>query len=210
MGYLRGTKGSENRVVSVSRQRGPKTLYQEIQALKRNQALYRNAPHYFELETTLNSDGPATWSVKTVDITNAFVTSSTYHDNVTGDEYLNNSLQTKVDVSNDVAKCRMIIYVSKNPAVSFTPAATQSGFTTQPDPNSFWILKDVYINHNTDVFSTSTTYWCNLRKLKSIYNTDSNILEKGRVRVLFHYLNTTTPSASGTIWMSNQLSITDK
>lgn len=209
MGYLRGTKGSRS-YVTVRPQMGPKTLRQEVRALKRAQARYRNAPHYFLLRSTLNSSGATSWSREDIDLTDAFTSTGTYHDNVTGDEYLNNNLQTKVDVSNDVIKCRMVIYVPKNPLVTFTPTLDQAGFTTQPDPNSFWILKDVYINHNTDVFNTATTYWVNLRGLKTIFNTDSNIVEKGRVRILFLYFNQSNPSGNGSVFISNQLSITDK
>ncbi len=207
MGYLRGTKGSKSVIVNTVR---PKTIKEEIRKLKRDVGRHRNAPHYFNLRTTLNSGGATTWTREDLDLTTAFTGSSTYHDNVTGDEYLNNHLQTKVDVGQDVAKCRMIVYVPKNPGIVFTPALSNDGFLTQPDPNSFWILKDVYINHNTDVFTTATTYWCNLRKLKTIFNTDADNIEKGRVRVLFLYLNTSTPSGQPTIFVSNQLSITDK
>lgn len=209
MGYLRGTKGSKT-VAVVARQSHPKSVRQEIQALKRTQARYAPAPHYFRTISTLNSSGAATWSLSDLDITNLFTTSSTYHDNITGDEYINNSLETRVDVSNDVGKCRMIVYVPKNPLVTFVPTLDQTGFMRQPDPNSFWILKDVYINHNTDVFNTSTTYYCNLRGLKTIFNTESNICEKGRVRVLFLYNNTASASGIGSIFLSNRLSITDK
>lgn len=208
MGYLRGTKGTSNTV--VVRTSRPKTVKEEIRALKRKVALYRNAPHFHSVRSTLNSAGAGSWSQFELDITNAFVTSSTYHDNVTGDEYLNNSLQTKIDVGQDVAKCRMIVYVPKNPLVKFIPSNDQAGHITQPDPNSFWILKDVYINHNTDVFNTATTYWCNLRKMRTVFNTDSDIVEKGRVWIYVHYLNTATASGNGTIWLSNQLSITDR
>lgn len=209
MGYLRGTKGqSTQNVVRVYR--SPKTLSQEIKSLKRQVALNRNAPHYYRAITTLNSSGAAAWSFETIDLTGNFTSTATYHDNVTGDEYLNNNLQLKVDVKNDVIKCRMIVYVSKNPLVTFTPAASITGYMTQPDPNSFWILKDVYLNHQNDVFDTSTTYWMNMKKMKTIFNTDSNIVEKGRIRICFVYFNQSSPASSVAINCSQQLSITDK
>lgn len=209
MGYLRGTKGSSTQnIVRVSR--SPKTLSQEVRALKRRVALNTNAPHYYRALTAFNSSGASAWTVETLDITGNFTSTSTYHDNVTGDEYLNNNLQLKVDVKNDVLKCRMVVYVSKNPLVTFNPSAGLTGFMTQPDPNSFWILKDVYINHQTDVFDTSTTYWMNLQKMKTIFNTESNIVEKGRIRVCLIYFNQSSPSGTATIQLGQQLSVTDK
>lgn len=207
MGYLRGTKGSSTVIVNTKR---PKTVKEELRSLKRHVALNKNAPHYFNLRSTLNSSGATSWTRQDISITDAFTSSTTYHDNISGDEYRNNTLQTKVDIGQDVAKCRMIIYVPKNPGIVFTPALSNDGFITQPDPNSFWVLKDVYINHNTDVFTTATTYWCNLRGLKTIFNTDANNIEKGNVRFMFLYLNTSTASGQPTIFVSNQLSVTDK
>lgn len=210
MGYLRGTKGGQSTQNIVRVYRSPKTLSQEVKSLKRQVALSKNAPHYYRSTTFLASGGPSTWSVNTIELTNNFCSTGTYHDNVTGDEYTNNNLELKVDVKNDVSKCRMVVYVSKNSSVLFTPTADLTGYVTQPDPNSFWVLKDVYLNHQNDVYDTSTTYWVNLRKLVTIYNTAANIIEKGRIRICFIYYDQLTPVANNVIHVGQMLSITDK
>ncbi len=209
MGYLRGTKGSKSQQV-VRVYRNPKTLSQEVQALKRQVALNRNESYFYRQNTLIANGTVANWHLNTIDVTNSFCTSSTYHDNVTGDAFLNNNLDIKVDVKSWITHCRMIVYVSKNPNIQFTPVAGLTGFVTHPEPNSFWVLKDVYINHQADTIGTSTTYWMNLRKLKTIFNTDENNIEKGRIRILFLHYNSNGVSTDTGISAGVQLSITDK
>lgn len=187
-----------------------KSLQQQVNSLRRQVARNTNSPYFYRVLTTFNSGGATTWKTDQFNLTDSFVTSTTYHDNITGDKFINNNLHLLVDLKQDTTKCRMIVYIPKNPDVNYNPGAGQSGFMSHPDPNSFWVLKDVYINHDDDVHDTSRQFSINLRGQHSIYNTDNNIIEKGNVKVFMIYYNVASSSSLPAVSIGHRLSVTDK
>ena len=186
-----------------------KTLSEEVSALKRKVALNTPSPYYFRTTTTFLSGTAGVPKVDGYDVTNNFVISDTYHDNVTGDKFINNSLHITLTKLRSVYQLRMIVYVPKNPDVIYTPESSQKGLVAHPDPNSFWVLKDVYINDRNQFIDDSRQWFINLRKLQTTFNTDLKIIEKGRIRILLMY-NTTGDSQTECLYLGTRLSITDK
>lgn len=204
MPYLRGTKEAKYKPYRPYQ----KTISEEISSLKRKVALNTGAPYYFRYSLAQNITGANQLHVDAFNLTDTFTSHADYHDHVTGDKFINNNLSLAFTVKAATQHCRLLVYVPKNPTVSYVPTGTNA-LTLQPDPNSFWILKDVFINHQDTTNDTDRMINLNLRKMITTFNHDAGVIEKGALKMTIITYNG-TPSTGQTVIMGVRHSISDK
>lgn len=99
-------------------------------------------------------------------------------------------MDLSVKVPANMTAFRMLIYVPKKPGQRFAP--TTQAFTRTLDPNFAWVISDQRYTPDTldnRVLRTKVS----LKNLKTIYNDDLSVLERGEIVVAFIHQGSTSP-----------------
>lgn len=172
---LRGTRTKAQYAQMATRP----TLQNQITALKRKVAQQKPETQYFRVSGT--HDSSTTPGVAQVSYlpTSSLISSLLFRDNVTGDHWANSYLKFKMFMEPDCKLCRIICYVPRKSGSRFTPGSNQ--LTSIVDPSSFWVVGDHYLTHDAAGVHTARTFNWNLRKLRTIYDSNSAAIEKGEI-----------------------------
>lgn len=172
---LRGTyrKSEINKALS-----GRPTLQNQISALRSQVNRQKPETQFYRFAGNHNSTG-TTIEQQNHLVTQTLISSTNFRDKVTGDEWANSLLKMKFNMEKDCKYARIIVYVPKKAGDRFTPSTFKS--VTQPDPSSFWILADFFVNHKDNNTNEAITRQFSLRKLKTIYDSNAAAITKGEV-----------------------------
>lgn len=211
MGYLRGSKTNYSGTTWHTRTRAKKSVSQEIAALKRRVSRNTAAPYSFRQSLQFNAPPAAGgYALNTINITDNFVTSATYHDNVTGDWFLNKGLDLKIAIVGDTLRFRVVVYIPRRVGTTFNPALNAGGFVSHPDHAAFRVLRDT----TSEILSADTPRNMNmripLRSMKSCFDTDTNLIEQNEVKVALMYQSNTLSGAVVMCTMGTMLTVCDK
>jgi hypothetical protein len=181
---LRGTaRRYEKRLIQAP------TLQNQISQLKAQVSSQKPETQYFRISNTISSSGTSDAQVNLL-VTDSLLNDPSFRDNVTGDRWTNLSLDFNAYIFPDCTKARFLIYVPKKAGQRFVPTTEQ--YVQHPDPSAFWVLSDDRINFETDSRNTSYHKRVNLRKLKTVFNSSSSVLERGEVVMAIMYDPTTS------------------
>lgn len=212
MGYLRGSNIKPSKTITYhTRYRQKKSLKQEVDALKRR--VSRNTPAPYTFRQALEFQAPAlagNYVIDTVNLTDNFVTSGTYHDNVTGDWFVNNWLKLRFTTVSDCIRMRVVVYCPRRVGTSFIPASSAGGFVSQPDITAFKVYRDVTSDLMENSSPRTLDLWIPFSGMKTCFDTDTNLIEKNEIKVLVMLQSSTLASPSILTTMGSQLSIADK
>jgi len=155
----------------------------QIDALRRRVAQNTAAKSFFTSTQTFSSATGV--AGVTYNLTSLFTASGQFRDYVTGDKYINNWLRLNFLVQQNISAFRFVVYTPKKTTTDFLPSpTTTSDLTIVPDPAAFTVWHDEYINppdtFNSDCGIRRTI---NLRRLMTIYNESSSVLERGEVKL---------------------------
>lgn len=212
MGYLRGTaKASGSGTTWHTRTRAKKSVQQEIAALKRK--VSRNSPETYSFRQSTQFNAPAVagaYALNTLNITNNFVTSATYHDNVTGDWFMNKSLDLNFTIVADTLRFRVVVYIPRRVGTSFAPALSAGGFVSHPDYAAFKVLKDITSDPIESNSPRSLSLHVPLRYMKTCFDTDTNLIEQSEVKVCLLYQSNTLSGSVVMTTVGTMLTVCDK
>ena len=214
MGYLRGSNYSGPKAVTTWHTRGTrskKTLEQELAAIKRR--VNRNTPAVYDFRQSINYAAPTTageYMQYTTNVTSGFTTSGTYHDNVTGDNFLNKSLTLHFSIAADCIRYRVVVYSPLRVGTSFAPLANNLGFVSHPDRSAFRVYRDVTSNPIDATTPRNLHLYVPLRNMKTIRDSDTNLIEQNEIKVLIFFQTSTIASPTNATSIGYKLSICDK
>lgn len=184
--YLRGSK----RPYKTYQQ---KTLRNEINLLKRKVARNTPAPVYFDTITTLPSfsASPDEFKRATIDITDDILSLTGFRDQINGDEWYNNSVKLSLTLFGETEQAWCVVYAPNLASTVFAPPESADGNVTLPDPAAFRVLSSRRINRESPKDTTTSDYphvtyeWIvPLRSMKTLFNSDANIVEKNPIKVM--------------------------
>lgn len=175
--YHRYKANQPMRVTPVS-----KIADQQQQIIQLRRLVARNTPqvsnwNYYTALVTAASVGVQSFSINT---TALFTASADFDAQVIGDRFLNHSLYFSANFPTDVERARVIIYWCRK-AENVSSVNT---FVESLDPAAHIVVYDrcFFPKVGASVFRTKI----NLKKVMTVYNKSSDVLEKGdlRIRVL--------------------------
>lgn len=174
---LRGTYRKEQINKALS---GRPTLQNQITALRRQVNSQKPETQFYRFSGNHTSTGTAVEQVNILP-TGTLIGSTGFRDKVTGDEWSNMALKMKFNWEVDCEYARVICYVPKKAGDRFAPATFKT--VTHPDPSSFWVIGDFYMNHKDASTNEQTNHYFPLRKLKTIYDSNAASIQRGEVIV---------------------------
>lgn len=189
---LRGTLTKKDR--SVWNQRP--TLQGQINALRAQVNKTKPETQYFRVYGTHSA---STTNPETVhhDVTQTLISASNFRDLINGDQWRNLFLKFRVSANSNAKVFRVLLYVPKDPSVTFSPTANQ--FTLIPDPSSYWIIYDKTFTRADINSFTHMQCTVSLKGLKTIYDSNAAVIRKGDVMATV--ISTSgTPSAVSYDW----------
>jgi hypothetical protein len=178
---LRMLRGTRNKRTYAMLNTKP-TLQNQISALRAKVNSQKPETQHYQVSNNHTSGG--TLVTETVNLlpTSSLIASTNFRQNVTGDKWTNIALRMKFNLAAEASMARILCYVPKKTGDRFTPATFAT--TTIPDPNSFWVISDTYVNHAANNrMSTCVTRNFNLRNMKTIYDSNTTSLERGEIVV---------------------------
>lgn len=172
---LRGTvsKKEMHRVLNAR-----PTLQNQITALKAQVNRQKPETQYFRVSGAHTNTGGTIEQTNHL-ITSSLISSANFRQNVTGDQWTNIALNLNMALYKECRGARVILYVPKKAGTRFTPASSQ--LVEQVDPSSFWVISDTYLNHSTEANLSNHSRRFNLRKMKTIYDSNAAQIEKGEL-----------------------------
>lgn len=186
---LRGTvkKQEQYRVLNAR-----PTLQNQISALKAQVNRQKPETQYFRVSGVRTSTTTAIEQVNFL-VTDSLISSTNFRQNVTGDQWTNIALNLKMNMTSDCYGCRIICYVPKKAGTRFTPSSQQ--MVAHLDPSSFWTISDTYMNHQDTSSNEFTSRRFNLKKLKTLYDSNVGTIERGEVIISVIYFPKTAAQA---------------
>lgn len=193
----------------------PKSIKNELAALKRQVAKNSPAPAYFNVtRTAIGSGATGTGSYVTPDdysLTDLFIADSSFRNIINGDQWYNCSLAV-TGVLDSQCECMRITVYSPRVAGNAPVLTTGSlgAFHQTFDPAAFKVIDDRVLNRSTNALE-SFRYWVNLRSLKTIYNDSASgdPIEQGEVRIVIQAYMANTAVTTNT-QVRNFLTVKDK
>jgi len=162
-----------------------RTMEQELRAIKRRVSRNTPAPSYFRSTNVVNTTAASGFQLAQINVTSLLTGDSSYHDLVTGDKFINQSLTLRVLWDKGVNFSRVMVYAPKKAGNTFVPSVAPSGIVQAPDSNSFWIIHD-HVYTQTDPDQTMRMQRkMGLNGMLTTFNTDNSLIEKGEVILLF-------------------------
>jgi hypothetical protein len=177
---LRMLRGTRNKRTYAMLNTKP-TLQNQISALRAKVNSQKPETQHYQVANNHISGG--TVATETVNLlpTSSLIGSTNFRQNVTGDKWTNIALRFKLNLEPDAKMARIICYVPKKTGDRFSPGSYAT--TTIPDPSSFWVISDSYVNPDTTAQNTCITRNFNLKKMKTIYDSNTTTLERGEIVV---------------------------
>nr|AGA18485.1 hypothetical protein [uncultured marine virus] len=172
---LRGTvnKKEMHRVLNAR-----PTLQNQITALKAQVNRQKPETQYFRVSGSHSNTG-GTIEQNNHLITSSLISSTNFRQNVTGDQWTNIALNLKIALLKECRGARVILYVPKKAGTRFTPGSSQ--LVEQIDPSSFWVISDTFMNQQTEANLSNHSRRFNLKKMKTIYDSNVASIEKGEL-----------------------------
>lgn len=185
--------------------RAPKqTVQNQIDQLKYKVARNKPETQYFKADGIAQTSTTLNPEFFTISITDALITethgSTSFRDMVLGDRW--NNLYLKLNFIFEFVNSpifRVVVYHSALADSTWNP----SSITAHVDPAAFTVLHDEFIQNSGDATQRKTlARKVNLRGLTSVYNGNSGVFEKGRLRMLV-YVHSNAPGLP--VFYCNQL-----
>jgi len=175
MPYLRGTKST---VGSYSKP----SFQNQLNLLKRkvNQNTPSKSNHQRQYILTAVAAGI---TGATINVTEDFVGAVEYRDLINGDSFTNHTLRLSIKVRPEVTAFRVVVYTPKVTSSTYAVPTTDNEFTRFLDPAAFTIYHDSWVNRQADLDESIFFRNINLRRMRTIDNGSSGVLEKGNLRV---------------------------
>jgi hypothetical protein len=173
---LRGTRNKRTYAMLNTKP----TLQNQISALRAKVNSQKPETQHYQVSNNHTSSGIVTETVNLLP-TSSLIASTNFRQNVTGDKWTNIALRLKFNLEGDAKMARIVCYVPKKTGDRFAPSSHAT--TTIPDPSAFWVISDSYVNHDTAAQNTCVTRNFNLRKMKTIYDSNTTSLERGEIVV---------------------------
>lgn len=170
------------------------TLQNQITALRRQVNQQKPETQYYRVSGTHNSTGIGIGQNNHL-VTSSLIGSANFRQNVTGDQWANIALNLKFTMAPACQIARVLVYVPKKSGSRFTPAS--NGTVEHPDPSSFWVVSDTYIRHNDNSTQEPASRRFNLKKLKTIYDSNAVSIERGEIVLTVIY---DTAASSGQLY----------
>lgn len=176
----------------------------QVNLLRRTVA--RQAPqisNFYWGPFTFTTPATSGYHATTVNITNDFTSSTDFDAQVIGDRFLNVSNLMRFDADITFTKFRVIFYWAKK-AGNSTSIAT---FVDSLDPAAFTVIFD-RTYYPTKNGGTCPAIRLNLKRIQTIYNKSSDVLERGDLKCRIIVDNPT--AAARSISVQNRLFIQNK
>jgi len=182
MGYLRGTKKTMSATMAAGRPFRKPTLRNQVNALQRQ--VNRQKPEVQHLiqnnSITSTSPGPQAYTSSPVE---NLVGDAKFREMITGDQWMLNYLQLKVNSGSALRYLRVVVYFPKRPGHKWTPGSYPT--TEFLDPSEFTILRDIsFSNANYNSTTMGNNFFIPLNKL-CVYDSDTATIEKSNLRIAF-------------------------
>lgn len=177
---LRGTKRKQTYALLNTRP----TLQNQITALKRQVAEQKPETQYFRVANNHVSAAAAVEQANHL-VTQSLIADPGFRNFVTGDQWANLWLNLKFTIQPDCKLARILCYVPKKSGQRFNPASFK--MTTLPDPSAFWVISDSFVNHIDSNTATAINKKFNLRKLKTLYDSQNTSIERGEIIITVIY-----------------------
>lgn len=163
------------------------SLQNQVDVLKRK--VSRNTPEtqYFQDLTSELIIGNVNQSFE-VNVTDSLINTANFRDLVTGDKWINKSLQFHFDPHHNTGMCRLVIYQPKKVGQRFQPVGTTAAYERYPDPSAFRVFYDHSWEPTRDN-ELRKKGSINLGNMMTTYNSDSSTLERGEIIVMFMVIN---------------------
>lgn len=179
MGYLRGTGIHSGKSALAKRV----TLQNQITSLQRQVNRNKAETQYFSIYGNANATTTSPEQVNHL-VTDTLINSSDFRTRITGDQWINKSLNFRLQIHSKCTALRYVIYVPKKSGNRFIP--TSYKFVQQPDPTAFWVLSDRCISRNTVNYGSSemsqhVSLNVSLKNLGTQFNSESSVLERGDI-----------------------------
>lgn len=185
MAALRGTWRKEQINKALA---GRPTYQNQIDALRRKVNSQKPETQYFRVAGNHTSSGTAVEQVNHL-VTSSLISSTNFRDKVTGDAWCNKLLKLKLNFDEDCEYARVLVYVPKKAGERFAPSTYST--VTHPDPSSFWVIADFYVNHLDATTNHCLSKVMSLARLKTIYDSNAAEITKGEIVIsVIHKPNT--------------------
>ena len=184
MGYLRGTKKTMSGTMAAGRPFRKPTLRNQVNALQRQVNRQKPEIQHLIQSNSIASSGTGPQNYTSSPVQN-LVGSADFRDRVTGDQWMLNYLQLKVDAGSNLKYLRVVVYIPKRPGHSWVPGSYPT--TEFLDTSEFTVLRDISFP-NTQYNSTDmgNNYFIRLNKL-CVYDSDTATIEKSNLKIAFVY-----------------------
>lgn len=170
--------------------RGPdnrKTLKSEVALLKRR--VNQNTAEVINHRAQFAVSPLSAITLRTDNLTDLFLATTDYRDNILGDTYRNKSLQMRLQTPPEMTNMRVIIYKPKKVTGSIS-FGQSNAFTEIVDPNAFRVFLDRTISP-ISALNQHHEFRVNFGNLMTEYNSANTQLEKGVIKILFITQGTT-------------------
>lgn len=172
---LRGTVIKKDRATWNQRP----TLQGQINALKAQVNKTKPETQFFRAYGSHTSTGTGAIDVVHHLITSSLIGNASFRDWITGDQWRNLFLKFRIHSVPNNTMFRLVLYVPKDPGVTFSPSIHQ--YALIPDPSSYWILYDrTFTDKDVNADNHMQTQ-VSLKGLKTVYDSNAAATRKGDV-----------------------------
>lgn len=182
MGYLRGTKKTMSATMAAGRPFRKPTLRNQVNALQRQVNRQKPEVQHLIQNNSITSTSPGNQLYTSSPVEN-LVGNADFRQKITGDQWMLNYLQLKVNSGSALKYLRIIVYIAKRPGHKWTNGSYPT--TEFLDPSEFTVIRDISMpNTNFNSTSMGNNFFIPLNKLV-VYDSDSATIEKGNLRIAF-------------------------
>ena len=183
MAYLRKRKSTPYAFAHKGAQ--PAGLQNQINRLKTEVGKNKPETKFFRFSATIDSVTNGN-ELSTINVTQALINSTSFRDNINGEQWTNKALNVNVIAQPDCTNLRVVVYVPKKVGEHFSPSlASGTCYTRFPDPNKYWVLSDKLMTSQTTDVITPLKMRCNLRGLKTILDSNATAIERSEIKIAF-------------------------
>jgi hypothetical protein len=168
-----------------------------IRKLQRQVAL--NIPEVINFYQNLTvTPASAAWRNHNIDLTNNFVGSTNYRDDITGEQFRNKRLQINFTFPYSYYYVRIVLYRSHRPGAVLPLSNTETDFTRVFDPDAYTI----YVDRQIAPFKAQNSHAqprlnVNLKGLLTKFNSLNTTIEAGHLRMAVIHTGSTDPFSYG-------------
>lgn len=165
------------------------TLQGQITALRRQVNNTKPETQYFRVSGGHTSGGTLLETVHH-DVTSSLIASLSFRDLITGDQWKNHFIKFRIHGLPENKLFRVVVYVPKKSGTLFAPSVQQ--YVSIPDPSSFWVLHDRTYTDKDTAADAHAQLHLSLKGLKTIYDSNAAVINKGEVIITVISTATTT------------------